>query len=219
MSQVLDCYWSFRSPYSYLAVRRLRDWRRDYELDINIKLVYPIAVRIQGFFKNQPPQWLPYLLTDCAREAERLAIPLGMPRPDPIVMDMNTGEVAKEQVIIQRLNLLGMAATEVGLALEFIDEVSTLIWSGEVDGWNEGDHLAEACERAGLSLASLEKSVEENGERFQAVIEKNQEQQSAAGHWGVPLFSYRNEPFFGQYRMDTLLWRMQQNGLSRRDKS
>ncbi len=213
MNQQLYCYWSFRSPYSYLAVRRLRDWQRDYRLNINIRLVYPIAVRIKDFFKHQPPQWLPYLLTDCSREAERLGIPLGLPRPDPIVMDMDSGEVAEEQPLIQRLNLLGMAATEAGLALEFIDEVSQLIWSGHVNDWEKGSGLARACRRAGLELDILEDCANKNRERYQLALERNQQAQLTAGHWGVPLFVYRDEPFFGQDRMDTLLWRMLQQGL------
>ncbi len=30
-----------------------------------------------------------------------------------------------------------------------------------------------------------------------------------AGHWGVPLFVYRGEPFYGQDRMDQLIWRVE----------
>jgi len=37
--------------------------------------------------------------------------------------------------------------------------------------------------------------------------------QDAAGHWGVPLMVFEGEPFFGQDRVDALLWRMEQRGL------
>ena len=38
----------------------------------------------------------------------------------------------------------------------------------------------------------------------------------AAGHWGVPTFVFQGEPFFGQDRIDVLLWRLGQHGLARR---
>ena len=38
--------------------------------------------------------------------------------------------------------------------------------------------------------------------------------QEAAGHWGVPLIDFQGEPFFGQDRLDVLLWRMTKAGLA-----
>jgi 2-hydroxychromene-2-carboxylate isomerase len=32
----------------------------------------------------------------------------------------------------------------------------------------------------------------------------------------VPTFAFENEPFFGQDRIDMLIWRMQSKGLTRR---
>ena len=37
-----------------------------------------------------------------------------------------------------------------------------------------------------------------------------------AGHWGVPTMVFEGEPFFGQDRLDVLLWRLKQNGLKER---
>ena len=48
------------------------------------------------------------------------------------------------------------------------------------------------------------------------MIEANETAQTAAGHWGVPLFVFEGEPFFGQDRIDHLLWRMKQHGLKAR---
>ena len=38
----------------------------------------------------------------------------------------------------------------------------------------------------------------------------------AVGHWGVPTFVFQDEPFFGQDRIETLLWRLRQHGLTER---
>ena len=49
------------------------------------------------------------------------------------------------------------------------------------------------------------------------MIEDNEAAQKAAGHWGVPLMVFNGEPFFGQDRIDMLVWRMSQHGLVHND--
>jgi len=215
MSFQVDLFWSFRSPYSYLATPRLLEMQRAYDVAIAVRPVYPIAVRIPGFFKKVNPLWPPYLLRDCARIAEMNGIPFAWPSPDPIVQDLATMEIAAEQPYIHRLTRLGVAASRRGRGLEFIHEVSRLIFGG-VRGWNEGEHLAQAAIRAGLDLAELDAAIAEDPAGHEAEIESNEAAQKSAGHWGVPLMVFRGEPFFGQDRIDVLLWRMKKAGLAPR---
>ena len=49
-----------------------------------------------------------------------------------------------------------------------------------------------------------------------AEIAANERDQKNAGHWGVPLFVFQDEPFFGQDRLDHMIWRMRQAGLQER---
>ncbi|MBS0331318.1 MAG: DsbA family protein, partial [Proteobacteria bacterium] len=121
-----------------------------------------------------------------------------------------------KQPWIHRLTHLGVAAAERGRGLAFLREVSHTIWSGETEGWHEGDHLARAAERAGLDLAELDAAVAADPARHAAVVEKNQVDQRAAGHWGVPMMVFNGEPFFGQDRVDQLVWRMRQQRLTAR---
>jgi 2-hydroxychromene-2-carboxylate isomerase len=211
-----DLFWSFRSPYSYLATGRIVQIAREYDVAVNVRPVLPIAVRIEGFFDRVNPLWPPYLMRDTMRIAEQLGIPYGWPRPDPIVQDFATREVAKEQPYIFRLTRLGVAATLRGRGLPFIDEVSQIIWNGKIDGWHTGTHLAEATKRAGLDLAELDAAIAEDPQKHDAVIEGNQQALTAAGHWGVPTMAFEGEPFFGQDRIELLLWRMRQRGLAKR---
>ena len=53
-------------------------------------------------------------------------------------------------------------------------------------------------------------------DRIEDVISTNQADHTKAGHWGVPTCAFRGEPFFGQDRLDVLLWRLEQNGLAER---
>lgn len=216
MTLEVEVFWSFRSPYSYLATPRLADIAARYDVDLKVRCVYPLAVRVDGFFKRQDRRWPLYVARDAFRTAQMLGMPFGPPRPDPIVMDMASGEVAGDQPYIRRLTHLGQAAVERGRGLAFIQEVGRLIWGGEVQGWNEGDHLAEAARRAGLDLAELEAAIEAGGERLEAAIQASHGRLEAVGHWGVPTMVFKDEPFFGQDRIETLLWRLRQHGLAER---
>ena len=211
----LDVFWSFRSPYSYLVTPRLVALQGDYDVDITVRPVYPIALRIPGFFKKVNPLWPPYLMRDCARIAEMNDMPFAWPSPDPIVQDLATLEIAAEQPYIHRLTRLGVAAARRGRGLAFIHEVGKLTFGGVKD-WHEGDHLANAAAQAGLDLAELDSEIAGAPADFDAEIERNEAAQKAAGHWGVPLMVFHGEPFFGQDRFDVLRWRMQQAGLRRR---
>lgn len=215
MTLEYDLFWSFRSPYSYLVTPRLIELERDYDVRCNVRPVYPIAVRIEGFFKKVNPMWPPYLMKDTMRIAEMLGLPYAWPSPDPIVMNIKTGDVAAEQPYIHRLTRLGVAATEAGKGLAFLREVSGIVFGG-VKNWHEGDHLKDAAARAGLDLAELDRLVEADPDRYEAVIAANEAAQKQAGHWGVPLMVFEGEPFFGQDRVDHLRWRMEKRGLKKR---
>ena len=215
MSLAVDVFWSFRSPYSYLATPRLVALQREYDLDVNVRVVLPIAVRIEGFFQRVNPLWPPYLMRDTTRIAEQLGIPYAWPYPDPIVQDYATREVAKEQPYIYRLTRLGVEAARRGRALPFIAEISRVIFGG-TSNWHEGTHLAEATARAELDLAAMDAAITADPASYDATIAQNQADLETAGHWGVPTMVFEGEPFFGQDRLDLLVWRMEQHGLRRR---
>jgi 2-hydroxychromene-2-carboxylate isomerase len=214
----IDVFWSFRSPWSYLATPRLRAWSEQYRLAVNFRPVYPIAIRTPEFFGQVNPLWMAYFMKDLFRVAEYLALPCVWPTPDPVAAEMTPEgpRYLADQPHIHRLTRLGVLAEELGQGIEFADEVSRLIWGG-TQNWHEGDHLAAAAARAGLDLADMDARVDREADRLESLIEQNQADHQVAGHWGVPTCAFRGEPFFGQDRLDVLLWRLQQNGLEARD--
>ena len=216
MTLEFDFYFSFRSPYSYLSVPQIEEAVARWDIVPRMRIVYPIAVRIPGFFKRVDPLWPPYLMRDTRRIAEMRGIPYRWPRPDPIVMDLGKGEVAAEQPYIHRVSRLAVLAEELGRGFEFVRHVSWLIWSGETDNWHLDDRLGPAVAAAGLDLAALDRRIAEENDRLADVLEQNAQDQRKAGHWGVPLFAFEGEGFFGQDRIDHLLWRMGQRGLTPR---
>ena len=214
MPEAIDVYWSFRSPYSYFVTPDLVKLCADYDVEIAVRIVLPIAVRDPGLLFDAKDLKKPmYILRDSRRRAEFLGMPFMIPaRPDPIVQEAGTMKVAENQPYIYRLSALGVEAQRRGRGLELITEVSALIFGG-TEGWDEGSHLADAVARAGLDLAELDAAID-GGDQLEE-IERNQQALDAAGHWGVPTMVLREEPFFGQDRIDTLRWRLDQLGLGR----
>jgi 2-hydroxychromene-2-carboxylate isomerase len=143
-----------------------------------------------------------------------LELPFRWPQPDPVVQEFRDGRrvTGATQPYIHRLTRLGAVAANLGRGMQFADEVSRVIWGG-TDNWHQGNHLADAARRAGLDLARMDALAVSDVDRIEANIAANQMAHEAAGHWGVPTMAFRGEPFFGQDRLDVLLWRLKQNGL------
>jgi 2-hydroxychromene-2-carboxylate isomerase len=209
----VDIFWSFRSPYSYLSTPEILVLSERYDVKINIRIVFPIAIRSpEVLFSKGGEQKVAYILLDWQRRAQMLNMPHKWPSPDPVVMDMETMSISEDQPYIYWLSYLGVEAERRGRGPEFIAEVSRVIWGGTAN-WHEGDHLEQAAARAGLDLDAMEKAIQDGDHR--SAIDKNHEALDEAGHWGVPTFVFEGEPFFGQDRIQTLRWRLDQHGLNK----
>ena len=178
----VDVFWSFRSPYSYLATPRLVRLAKLYKIDVKLRPVLPLAVRSPDFFKRVDPLWPAYLLRDTRRIADHQGIDFSWPRPDPVVMDPKTGSYPKEQPYIHRLTRLGVEAALRERGVPFIDEISQIIWNGKVASWHQGAHLADAAARAGLDLGEMDRAIEADPARYDQRIERNHRDLADAGH-------------------------------------
>ena len=213
MDAIVDLFWSFRSPYSYLAVPGAIRLEKDFKVKLRFRPVLPLAVREPSFFSPDNLKRAKYIRVDFPRRAEMLGFAHAWPSPDPIVQDMQTYKIAEAQPYIYRLTYLGVEAERRGQGLAFAREVSSLIFGG-TRGWNEGSHLADAARRAALDLASMDAAIA-GPASHRAAVEENQDALAKSGHWGVPTFVLEGEPFFGEDRIDTLRWRLGGKGLQR----
>ncbi|WP_026941561.1 2-hydroxychromene-2-carboxylate isomerase [Hellea balneolensis] len=213
MAEQVDVYWSFRSPYSYLVTPDLLKLKEDFDVDVNLRVVLPIAVRSKAaLFDPSNMKPVMYILMDSLRRAEFLGMPLAFPRPDPVAQNQQTFEVSEDQPYIFWISKLGVEAQRQGKGIEFAVNVSRHIWGG-TENWHVGDYLAKAAAEAGLDFTQMEKAIE--GDTHLNEIEDNQKALDAAGHWGVPTMVVKGEPFFGQDRIDTLRWRLEKLGLAK----
>ncbi len=208
MDNKIEFYFSFRSPYSYLAFGRLVEIADRFSCDIDLKIVRPLALREPGFFKNGRPQFVPYLLKDIFREGERLSIPLQFPNPDPIKMDLASGQLDADQPLMDMLLQLGFAALSTGDGISYIRAMAHLIWGGSVR-WDQKEQLEKMALSTGHNHAELLDWAQAHSQQIEATLLDN-EQAQLVYHWGVPLMVFQGEPFFGQDRLDALQWRLEQ---------
>jgi len=216
-NEIIDYYWSYRSHYCYLSIDRVLEIEKNYPIHINLRPVYPIAIRNPEFFANIPkdgPNRWAYIVHDTERTAKRLGIPFGWPDPDPVVMDMQSFNIAAEQPYIYRLTRLGVEANRQGCGLEFTSALSHLIFGGK-KGWNKDDVLAKAVAEIGLNLNEMDQKISDAPESYDDEINANDTALADAGHWGVPTLVVRGEPFFGQDRITDFIWRLENLGTNK----
>ena len=62
----------------------------------------------------------------------------------------------------------------------------------------------------------MDEQIQQESSRLKAAIQTNQKAHDAAGHWGVPTYGYKGQAYFGQDRLDVLLWALKKGGLKER---
>lgn len=195
MSGRVDFFFSFRSPYSYLAAPRAFALPARFDIELTYRGVIPMAMRGQSV----PRAKQLHTLRDADREAARLGIPFGRIH-DPI------GKGA------MRCLLVGEHARDVGREREFVLAASRGIWSEAMDVARD-EPLRELSERAGLRWEDCAAALESQEKRER--VEANTAALEEVGHWGVPLFVFGDELFWGQDRIEDVEAALATAGLER----
>ena len=213
----IDLYFSYRSPYSYLILPRMLKLKEKYDIEINFKVVYPIAIRMPEWFEGKNFfTFFFFKMIDMRLQAKKLGIPFTTKlKPDPIRQNIMTGKISSHQPYIFDICHLGQMAQMKGVGMEFAFEVSSLIFGG-VENWNTDENLSEAAKKVGLDLSQLRESVNVHEEEIIGQIKQNQVDQLNAGHHGVPLTVIGDKHFFGQDQFDKIMETLKENGLKER---
>jgi len=182
--QALDFYFSFRSPYSYLAIKRTFNLCKLYNLQLNLKPVLPMAMR--GLPVPRSKQL--YIMRDAAREALLYDIPFGK-----IVDPVGKG-------VEQCLAIYEYAAEE-GKEQAFSLEAAKGIWAEGIDVSTQKG-LRKVVERSGLNWQKAQSFLTKNAWRERT--ETNRQEMLAQGIWGVPTFRLGELSVWGQDRIDYL---------------
>jgi 2-hydroxychromene-2-carboxylate isomerase len=178
----LSFYFSFRSPYSYVALERTIALADAYRVPLRIKPVLPMVMR--GF--QVPLAKRLQLVRDCAREAKRLGVPFGR-----ICDPLGVG--------VERCLAIFTRAREQGQEIAFTSSAARGIWSEALDVADDDD-LAVIVRRAGLDWSEVRTWLGDDS--WRATVERHREALRALGLWGVPSFHIAGYATWGQDRLD-----------------
>lgn len=181
---VVEVFFNYRSPYCYLASRRM--WALEDQHGARLR-VRPLG----GWDGRSPPervkQKLLVVRQDCARWARRFGLPFVPPPPatDPT-----------------RAAAGALLALERGLIRPYTIAVMHAAW-GEGQDIGQPELLCNAGELAGLPRAELAAALDAP-ERL-ATLAGNAAEAAQRGIFGVPTFAIGEELFWGQDRLDFVI--------------
>jgi 2-hydroxychromene-2-carboxylate isomerase len=192
----VDYFYSFRSPYSYLSGPRGFALADDFAIELHFRGVIPMMMRGESV----PTAKRMHTMRDVKREADRLGMPFGRIH-DPL------GEGATRTLAVSE------HAIDVGRVREFVLTAAQAIWAEATDPASD-EGLRRICESAGLVWEGCQAALSDP--QIAARVEANTSELAEIGHWGVPVFVFEGEQFWGQDRIDDLALTLADAGLSRR---
>jgi 2-hydroxychromene-2-carboxylate isomerase len=178
----LHFYCSLRSPYTWLAVPRVRRLAAHYGADLRLRMVLPMVMR------GLPVPWPKrrYILLDAKREADRLGLPFG-DIADPVGAPVERG-----------LALVHHAERQ-SRGIEVAESFLRGVFAEGIDAGSDRG-LTRIATRVGLGAADIRAALADDG--WRAIAEANRIEMLAQGLWGVP--SFRVEGFEAVWGQDRL---------------
>lgn len=176
----LALYYSFRSPYSYIALERAYALADHYGVTLEPRPVLPMVMR--GLTVPRAKRF--YIVTDTAREARLHGVPFGRIR-DPVGIG------------VERCMALWPFAEKEGRLREWLLAVGRGVWSQGIDPAGDAG-LKRLASNAGLDWNRARRWLDDDQWRERA--EANRQAMMDAGSWGVPGFQVGDTLIWGQDR-------------------
>jgi len=182
LGPTIEAWFSFRSPYSWLVLPRIRQLSQAHGAKLKLRPILPMVMRGLAV----PRVKTLYIALDCKREAERLSLPFGK-----IVDPVGAGAERALAVLHHAIELgRGEDFAESGLKAAFADGLALAEDSG----------LYAAARRAGLNDAQTAAALADDSWRDR--VEVNRAALLDAGLWGAPSFRVvGHEAHWGQDRL------------------
>lgn len=192
MSKTIDYFMSPQSPWCYLGHERLAAIAAEKNALVDIRpfdlgKVFSVSGGLP--LAKRPPQRQAYRLTELARWAAHLNLPLNLqPKFFPVQPE-------------QACNLIIAARTALGAdaALRLGGAIGRALWAEEKNIADEAT-LAQIADLCGLDGKMLVKSAATAG--VQQQYQKNTDDAMAINVFGVPWYVVDGESFWGQDRLD-----------------
>jgi 2-hydroxychromene-2-carboxylate isomerase len=193
MDRSIDYYFFANSPWTYLGHRRFGEIARTAGATVRVcpvdaAKIFPVSGGLP--LAKRPPQRLAYRLVELKRWRDHLGVPFNLqPKFFPVATD------TASRLII--------AAGEVSPAASFelAGRILAAVWAQDRNVADDATLVALACDAGLDGAALLERARDEAiGARYDALTQEAIERQV----FGAPTYFYRDEPFWGQDRLDFL---------------
>jgi 2-hydroxychromene-2-carboxylate isomerase len=179
---VLDFWFSFRSPYSYLALERVTALAARHPIELRVRPVLPLEQR----GAQMPLIKKLYIVRDGKRLADTLGLPFGE-IADPLVKGTE--------------HALAIAHAAGPRLLDFVRSAARGTWAEGLDLASYVD-LRAVVERAGLDWADAKAALADTA--WREWVKTSADDLAVAGLWGVPSFKIGDYATWGQDRIDML---------------
>lgn len=197
----IEVFYSFQSPYSYLALESIYELPKKYDVEL---LFQPFSAKASG--QQMPsapiiPDKLSYLFEDTKRLAEEMNIPLVFPEGWPET-EFDPGRVTRGALIAQDL----------GILMEYNYKVFHKWW-GLGENPNDENFMNELCDELDIDLGDFlsKLSSSDTRERVKGVYKRGRK----LGVFDTPTFLVDKDRYFGMDKIATLHRRLEKMGLSK----
>ncbi len=201
MTANIEVFYSFQSPYSYLALESVYDLEDNYDVEL---LWQPFSARAAG--QQVPPSpifpdKLSYIFEDTKRYAEEHNIPLVFPEAWP-ESEFDPGRITRGAVV----------AGDLGVLKEYNFKVFHKWW-GLGENPNEEDFMSELSEELDIDLGDFlsKLSSSDTRERVKGIYKRGRKM----GIFDTPAFLLDKERIFGLDKIPYLEQRLQKMGLKK----
>lgn len=177
----LICYFSMRSPYSYIGLVRAARIAAEQGVTLDVRPLLPL--RMRGVFVPRVKEL--YIARDASREAARHGIPFGR-----ICDPLGAG--------VERCMAVLTYARAAGRDVEYLCSAGRGSWAEALDLTSDGD-LAAVVERAGLDWGRARAALADTS--WRELTSRHRAELDAAGLWGVPSFCLGELAVWGQDRL------------------
>eukprot|EP00944_MAST-04C_sp_MAST-4C-sp1_P002853 g2853.t1 len=191
-SNKIVMYYSFRSPYSQLAVDRIYKLGNAWDIPVETKPVLPMVMR---GLPVKPKKGF-YIMSDAMRESYQIGFPWGS-FSDPVGAGTIRAFVLWFKYVVPEKK-----------EEAFLRSFSICVWSKAIDPATDAG-MKIIVEKAGLDWNIAQLYLQRNhglgGNSWREFEKSNQKEMSSLGVWGVPSFTYGNDHvFWGQDRIRAL---------------
>lgn len=202
MTVNIEVFYSFQSPYSYLALESIYDLQKNYDIEL---LWQPFSAKAAGQQVTPTPiipEKLTYIFEDCKRHAQDAGIPLKFPESWPET-EFDPGRVTRGAIV----------AIDMGVLMEYNFKVFDKWW-GQGENPNDETFTAQLCDELDIDLGEFLSKVatSDTRERVKGVYKRGKK----LAVFDTPTFIIDSERLVGMDRVAYLAQRLEKMGLKKK---